>query len=187
MDIEVTGKLTIISFATNKIKYIHELTLLDKICLGDYGQAWLEDNFLLNMPQKDQLSKLAIINNKLVGYLICSSYQNQKVCHGHRIAVQPEYQRLGIAFKLWKEVFRECLTLGIETITVETPNNAITVNNLYGKFGFHPLKGTELKNYLTQKGKAEQIARFNEYAEGFGAYSMELKELAKNDCSYPSA
>ncbi len=201
MTIENTDFL-IISYEGKALEYMDELVQLDAICLGEYGETWTKENFLLDLPQKGQLSKLAILNKKLAGYLICSSYQNQKTCHGHRMAVHPDYRRLrilrksvstwggvellsrhrivGIAQKLWEECFKECFNLGITRITVETPNSNIPINNLYAKLGFQPLKGVELKNYLSQKGKEEQITRFSNDIEGSGAYFIEVKKLLKD-------
>jgi ribosomal-protein-alanine N-acetyltransferase len=173
------GDLQIVPFEGNASKYLDELVQLDAICLAEYGSTWTRENFLLDLPQKGQLSKLAISNNKLVGYRICSSYQNQKLCHDHRLAVHPDYRRLGIAQKLWRESAKECLKLGINGITTQTNNSNIAVNNLYRKLGFRPLKGMELRNYLSQKGKEEKIVRFTDDEEGWGAYFIEVEELLK--------
>ena len=192
--------LQIIPFEANASKYIDQLVQLDAICF-DESEAWTADNFILDLPQKGQLSKLAISNNKLVGYLICSSYLNQKRCHIHRMAVHPDYRRLGslpksvstrgsvellsrhritgIAQKLWEESSEECVKLGIGRITVETLNSNVPINNLYTKLGFQPLKGVELKNYLSQKGKEERISRFSDDIEGSGAYFIETKKLLR--------
>jgi len=192
--------LRIIPFEANASKYIDQLVQLDAIYF-DESEAWTAENFMLDLPQKGQLSKLAISNNKLAGYLICSSYQNQKRCHGHRMAVHPDYRRLrslpksvsnwgsvellsrhritGIAQKLWEESSKECVKLGIGRITVETLNSNVPINNLFTKLGFQPLKGVELKNYLSQKGKEEQITRFSNDIEGSGAYFIETKKLLR--------
>lgn len=172
-------ELQIIPFERNVPKYIDEIVQLDTLCLREYGETWTKENFMLDLPQKGQLSKLAISRGNLIGYLICSSYRNQKGSHCHRIAVHPEYRELGIAQRLWEECVKECLNLGISGITVEAPNSNTPAKNLYAKLGFRLLKGAELKDYLSRKGKEQQIARFNNDMKGFGAYFIEAKKLLK--------
>ena len=170
--------LQIISYEGKALECIDELVQLDAICF-DENETWTEKNFMLDLPQKGQLSKLAILNNKLIGYVICSSYLNQKTCHIHRLALYPDYRKSGIARKLCEESFKECLNLGITRITVETPNSNIPAKIFYTKFGFRPLKGVELDNYLSQKGKEEQITPFSNDIEGRGAYFIEVKKLLR--------
>jgi ribosomal protein S18 acetylase RimI-like enzyme len=172
-------KVEIVPYEGNVSRYINELVELDSIYFGDYGEVWTVRNFLVDLPQKGRLSKLAISNERLIGYLICSSYQNQRRCHVHRLAVHQDYRRLGIAVKLWQESCRECLKLGIEEITLEIPNIATASRSLHGKLGFRPLKGGELANYLTERGKEEKIVHFTDDAEGYGVYFIEVKELWK--------
>ena len=63
----------IIPFEGKVEKYMDRLVHLDKVCLSAYGLAWTKANFMLDLPQKGQLSKLAILGDNLIGYLICFS------------------------------------------------------------------------------------------------------------------
>lgn len=168
------GQLRILNFEGNAAKYINELIRLDRACLSTYSTVWTEDNFMLDLPQKGQLSKLAILEDNLIGYLICSSYQDQRICHIHRLAVRSDYRRLGIAQRLCKTSFRECLKLGISKVTVETANTDIPAKNLYTKLSLRLLGGVELDDYISRRGK-EHPGRFSRDRDGFGVYSIELK------------
>ena len=169
--------LQIISFGANVSKYIDELVQLETLCF-DEGEAWTAENFMLDLPQKGQLSKLAISNNKLAGYMICSS-PNQRKAHWHRSATHPDYRRVKVFTKLHDEFLKECVKLGIEGVDAEAPNSVIATRNFYNKRGYRRLNGSELENYLSQKGKEELITRFNNDIEGRGVYFVEVKELVK--------
>lgn len=170
--------LQIIPFEGNLSKYIGELVQLDAVCF-DESETWTEKNFMLDLPQKGQLSKLAISNNKVVGYLIGSSYPNRRKAHWHRSATHPDYRRVKVFTKLHGEFLAECVKLGMEGVTAEARNSAIITRNFYSKRGYRPLRGTELKNYLSQKGKEELITLFNNDTEGRGVYFLAVKELLK--------
>ena len=170
--------IQIIPFKVNISKYIDELVQLETLCFDD-GEAWTKENFLLDLPQKGRLSKLAISEGNLIGYLIGSSYPNQRKAHWHRSATHPDYRRAKVFTKLHEEFFKECVKLGIEGVTAEARNSATATRNFYSKRGYRPLKGTELKNYLSQKSKEEQIILFNNDIEGRGAYFIEAKKFLK--------
>lgn len=148
----------IIPFEGNVSKYIDELVQLDELCLAAYGAAWTKENFMMHLPHKGQLSKLAVSNGKLMAYAICSAYN--RVGHIHRLAVSPAFQRRQVGTKLMKELARECLALGIRQITVESPLENVTANNYYKKIGFHRLKSLQLRDYLVRKGKQENMAHY---------------------------
>ncbi len=171
--------LQIVSLGENISNYIGALVQLDTICFNA-GEAWTAKNFMLDLPEKGKLSKLAILNRKLIAYLIGSSYPNQRKAHWHRSATHPDYRQVKVFTKLHDEFLRECVKLGIEGVTAEARDSYMITRNFYSKRGYRPLKGAELENYLFQKGKAELITLFiGNDIEGRGVYYLEIKELPK--------
>ena len=167
--------LQIIPFQENALQYIDELVRLDFLCFSSYGTTWVEDNFRLDLPQKSKLSKLAVAERELVGYLICSIYDQK--AHIHRLAVNPEFGKMGIGKGLLKEVLKECLALKIRQVTVETLLSNRAANSFYMEMGFQRLGNSELKGYLINKGKENCIIEYISPSDTRAVYSASVEHL----------
>lgn len=173
-------ELLIIPFAQNAERYISQLLRLDALCF-DEDEAWTEENFTLDFPQKGQLSKLAVSNKKLVGYVICTSYEGKG--HIHRLAVDPEYRRSGIGEGLVRGFAKECLISKIHRVTVEALLENVAACKFYKYMGFRRLKVQELREYLIKKGKHEKIACYAGPSKNRAVYLAVVKQL----CSIPGS
>jgi ribosomal protein S18 acetylase RimI-like enzyme len=172
----VIENLKVVAFEGNASAYIAKLVRLDAICLGDYG-AWTEENFLVDLPQKAKLSKLATLNGELVGYIVGSSYCGHG--HIHRLAVSPMFERQGIAMRLLKEFSRACLGIAASQITVEASVSNDAANKFYLNSGFRLLTEEELKQYLHEKSKEAQLTEYVSDSKTRVVYVVETKKLVK--------
>ncbi len=73
-------------------------------------ELWGQENFLSEMPDKWDLSLVALFNDELIGYLIAS--RKELSIHIHRLAIDQQFQSAGVGksmvsklvtkAKLWK-------------------------------------------------------------------------------------
>lgn len=102
--------------------------------------AWQEEQFSKELPGKRTLSRVASVNEQLVGFLVASRRPNG--VHVHRLAVHPDHQGRGVASALLAHLLADAV--GIVTINCD-PRNASALG-LYERAGF---KRTE----MTKEGK----------------------------------
>ncbi len=90
------------------------------------------------------ISTVAIKDGEIVGYQISTAM----TIYGHlaRLAVHPDYQRLGIAFTLVYDLLSHFQQRGFWRVTVNTQSNNHSSLRLYQKFGFTPT-GEEIPVY----------------------------------------
>lgn len=137
-------------------KHLNEILLLDKLFFRD--DAWREENFLRRLPSKGRLSKVAVLGDALVGYMIGSAYHRRG--HIHRLVVNPVLQRMGVGTKLLTAFSKECHKLGLEEVTAEASSGNVAPNRFYMERGFRRLEGEGLEQYLVQKGRLGRIALY---------------------------
>lgn len=70
------------------------------------NEQWKEEHFLLELPNKFKLSLVAIINGKLVGYIIASQKNNH--AYIHLFIVKKEYQGEKIGTRLQENFEEHC-------------------------------------------------------------------------------
>lgn len=172
--IEANPRAKIIQFQYAFVKtHIEELISLDRSVFKKYG-AWAGKNFLKRIPGKEQLSKIAVLGDTIIGYVICSAYCGKG--HIHRLAVHSLFQKMQIGTTLIAAFSKECLMLGLQEITLETSSRNITANEFYRKIGFKELSGKKLEQYLSQKGKISQVDVYRRRdASGYLVFSKSAK------------
>lgn len=127
------------------IKNIKELIKIDNVIQDD---PWKEDNFLLSLNYKWELSLIALEKNEIIGFLICSLKENS--IHIHRIAVIPEYQNKKVGSLLMETLIDNCNKLEIKKVTLKVKNNNYDAFKFYKKLGFKIL-GIENSRYFCTK------------------------------------
>ena len=110
---------------------INDLIEIDRIIPDDY---WTSDNFLMDLDSKWEYSLVALDNDLLVGFLICSAKENN--LHIHRIAVSPDYQGKKVGSALMEHLFANCYNSGIKSITLKVQDFNIGAQIFYEKRGF---------------------------------------------------
>ena len=97
-----------------------------------FPTPWSLAMFVLELSKPSGVCLAASLDGKLVGYLICSRYD--QVLHLMNIAVDPSAQRRGIASALLARMLQKAGPDEAYTLEVRTSNaGAIT---LYERFGF---------------------------------------------------
>lgn len=92
---------------------------------ADLGwMSWRDDAYLLDLPGKWELSRLAVNDGRVVGYALCSAKGDTLWLH--RIAVGPDNRGGGIGADLLREIERcarerRYAKVGLKTPTLNTP------------------------------------------------------------------
>lgn len=89
---------------------------------------------LLKAYEQPGISTVAVKNGEIVGYQISTSM----TIYGHlaRLAVHPDYQRMGIAYTLVHDLLRQFDQQGFWRVTVNTQSYNFPSLSLYKQFGF---------------------------------------------------
>ncbi len=112
-----------------------------------YPRPWTAPLFLseLAMPST-RAYFVARVGRRIVGYAgLMVSFED---AHVTNIAVDPEWQRHGIATRLLVALAREALARGVQHLTLEVRTSNTAAKNLYRRFGFAPV-GVR-KNYYPE-------------------------------------
>ena len=99
-----------------------------------FSTPWSEDSFLNEIYKKYAISKVAVAEEDIIGY-ICSNY----VLHeGHilNLAVAPDFQRLGVATVMMNETVHELRQKGCVFVYLEVRSSNAGALAFYELFGF---------------------------------------------------
>jgi ribosomal protein S18 acetylase RimI-like enzyme len=107
----------------------------------------LWENSMLSLTKalkQTGVSSVATLNGEIVGYQISTTM----TIYGHlaRLAVHPEYQRMGIAYTLVYDLLKTLDQRGFWRVTVNTQSDNAPSLALYRRFGFTPTQ-EEIKVY----------------------------------------
>ncbi len=141
-----------ITFTPLRDDQLSELSNLDT---SIFDIAWVEENFLREMPNKKFLSQVVYSRGSIIGYIVGSSYHGKG--HIHRLAVKPNYRRIGLGTNLVESFIDNCTEMNFSNVTVETPADNTENDIFYRSLGFRTLGADELKRYLIQKEKLESM------------------------------
>lgn len=106
-------------------------------------EKWNLDNFLYDLPEKWNLSHFAFIDDKLVGYLICS--KKEESFHIHRFVVSTKYQNKGVGSLLLNTLVHSIPQSSFLTLKVKKYN--LQAISFYNQNGFEKF-AEEGVNYL---------------------------------------
>jgi [ribosomal protein S18]-alanine N-acetyltransferase len=98
-----------------------------------FPTPWSLAMFVLELSKPSGICLTALLDGRVVGYLVCSRYD--VVWHVMNIAIDPERLRQGIATALLEHLFAQADRPGEQyTLEVRTSNDPAIA--LYEKFGF---------------------------------------------------
>ncbi|MET9882026.1 GNAT family N-acetyltransferase [Streptomyces sp. NPDC006430] len=103
---------------------------------------WQAENFARHLPGKRELSLVATVHGKPVGFVIAS--RRPEGAHIHRVATDPRHQGTGIASRLLAHLLAR--TPGIVTLICDPRNQPAL--DLYARAGFR-LTGTTPEGKLS--------------------------------------
>lgn len=101
----------------------------------DYTHSWAKENFLLDLPEKWDLSSYAEINGEIVGFIVASKKPDS--FYIHRFMVHQKYRGKGVGKILHSNFEKLCLhknQKGSICLRVFTDN--LPAIKLYGKLGY---------------------------------------------------
>lgn len=127
------------------MRYMQDLVDLDKYVSS---LCWSEDNFLLELPGKWELSYLVISKNKIVAFVIASIKGTSY--HIHRLGVDPGFQRQGIGRGLLNIITNQALNNSIHSISLKVANDNDNAIKFYELNGFK-IAGYSGSNFLMTK------------------------------------
>lgn len=130
--------------------HLLDLCLIDKEAFG--VNAWTEENLLLPLADKFLLSRVALCDGRVSGYVIASSYGSGQA-HVHRVVVSGAFRRRGIASRLLTSLENACSRMGISELTLESADDRHAANCFYERMRFTRLSGENLAKYLNGRGK----------------------------------
>ncbi len=115
--------------------HMDDLSAVQKVDKLSFSPLW--QNSLAGLSKAyDQpgISTVAVDNDEIIGYQISTSM----TIYGHlaRLAVNPNYQRMGIAYSLVYDLLRQFEQQGFWRVTVNTQSDNYPSLGLYKQFGF---------------------------------------------------
>lgn len=112
---------------------LNELVMIDQ---SSFPPLWKLSNISLQKAvETAKFAKMAYLDRKAVGYQISSMLGVFSV-HLSRLAVIPQYQKQNIATTLLIDLFKDVITTGVSTISVNTQAENYKSLKLYQKLGF---------------------------------------------------
>lgn len=105
---------------------------IDKLAFSPLWQNSYEG--LIKAYEQPGISTVAVHQSEIVGYQISTSMTIY--AHLARLAVHPDFQRMGIAYSLVHDLLRQFDQQGFWRVTVNTQSDNYPSLNLYEKFGF---------------------------------------------------
>lgn len=142
----------------NITQYMNDLVQISKMGFGERG--WNEENFLLDLQGKWNLSFIAIIDKKIVGFRIATSYYYYGIETGHAnyICINKDFRRIGLSLILDQHTKELCRKAGLSQITVETDEIRTPAHDLHLKMGYTQITDPiKIKEYLKSKNKLYQL------------------------------
>ncbi len=111
--------------------YIPEILKIEKAC---FTTPWSEFAFLNELQKPYAISRVALLDNKLVGYVCANSILNE--AHILNLAVHPEYRRRKIGTALMYDIMNLLKKRGCRFIFLEVRVSSFGARKFYEHFGF---------------------------------------------------
>jgi ribosomal-protein-alanine N-acetyltransferase len=108
-----------------------------------FPTPWSLAMFVLELSKPSGVCLAAMVDEELVGYLICSRYDT--VWHVMNVSVDPDFRRRGIASTLLSALFERVRDDRAQYTLEVRPSNAGAIE-LYGRLGFRAA-GTRRRYY----------------------------------------
>jgi ribosomal-protein-alanine N-acetyltransferase len=121
---------------------IPEVLKIERI---SFTTPWNETAFYNEIYHPHALSKVAVIRDKVIGYICVRHIINE--CHILNLAVHPDLRRRGVATALVRETLDELREMGCRFLYLEVRASNTEAREFYEHLGFRPV-GVR-RNYYT--------------------------------------
>lgn len=101
---------------------------------SSFSTPWSEISFLSEIYKKNGISKVALFEGKLIGY-ICVNYVLHE-SHILNLAVHQDYRRQGVATVLLRDILSELKRKGSVFVYLEVRASNTGAQDFYRRFGF---------------------------------------------------
>lgn len=128
------------------LENIEELVEVDRVIKID--KNWRYENFLAELSGKWNNSYIALRENTIAGFIICS-IKDETTLHIHRLAIRREFQNMGIGTKLVTHVINSTNSK-INRLTLKVKADNIMAQSFYNRLGFE-YKRLEDQKYIYQR------------------------------------
>ena len=105
------------------------------------GENWSEENYLYDLPRKWELSRVVIVDDKIVGYTIIS--EKESSLHLHKIVVKKNSRGKGIGRMLLQNLEE----IGEKSVTLKVGIENVDAKKFYASLNY--LKICEGNGYET--------------------------------------
>lgn len=108
-----------------------------------FSLPWSETSFLNEIRKQHAISRVAVLNDTVVGYICAESVMDE----GHilNLGIHPQYRKKGIATALVENILEDLKVRACRFLYLEVRASNFAAKKLYRSFGF-ALVGTR-KNY----------------------------------------
>jgi ribosomal-protein-alanine N-acetyltransferase len=125
---------------------IDELLEVEKTITDD---RWTADNFLIDLDSKWEYSLVALEEDRIIAFMVCS-VKGANI-HVHRIVILPDYRGKGLGREMMDRLTASCIAAGIRSMTLKVHESNIGARNFYERLGFRHV-ATEAERYIYRKG-----------------------------------
>jgi ribosomal-protein-alanine N-acetyltransferase len=136
-----------------------------------YPRPWSSRLFEEELTRSNRVYLVARVGDRVVGYAGLLMIADDG--HVATVAVDPAWQRRGIATRLLRELVRGALALGANQLTLEVRTSNLGAQDLYRRFGFAPAGAR--KAYYADNGE-DAIVMWAHDVRG-EAYTARLAEI----------
>lgn len=130
----------------NVLENINRLMEIDNAIIDD-DESWKLTNFLIDFPMKWQYSFLVMIDDKIVGFIICSVKEN--TLYVHRLSILEDFQNKKLGSKLIDLILELGSKDNLQNIMLQVKKYN-TAKTFYKKKGFKKI-GSNGTNYIYKK------------------------------------
>lgn len=134
-------------------KNIPDILKIERLC---FTTPWTENAFLNELQKPYAISRIALINNKLVGYACANFVLNE--AHILNLAIHPEFRRMKIGTALMHDMMNLLKKKGCRFIFLEVRTSSFGARKFYEYFGFK-IVGLRRDYYQSPKEDAALMMR----------------------------
>jgi ribosomal protein S18 acetylase RimI-like enzyme len=121
------------------LKFVNELVDLDAALRAEFNDVysemeWTEEHFLRDLPCKWSLSKVAVRNERVVGFIIGS--RKTQGAHVHRFAVAAGVRSQGVGRALLDALLSSANAKQLRVVTLIVAENNLPAVRFYRRAGF---------------------------------------------------